>query len=174
MKRSLLTLIGVVVVVIGATSVAIAVTDLSEPTDDGTVVRSDEDIDPDECNAIHNIDACSEEQLIQLGLYPRVQEPAPIESVAMRIAESFPPQYFVEILYGLRNGCIEPDDYEVTRDGNRIDIAVTVLAPAPEVNILCTQIYGTGTYNVALGTDFQPGDTYTVNVNDQTTTFVAQ
>jgi hypothetical protein len=174
MKRSLLTLIGVIVVVIGAASVATALTDLSEPTDGWTMVRSDEDIDPDQCNPIHNINACSEEELIQLGIYPRVQELAPIEDVAIRIAESFPPQYFVEIRYGLRNGCIQADDYEVTRDGNRIDIAVTVFAPAPEANIICTQLYGTDTRNVVLGTDFQPGETYTVNVNDQTTTFVAQ
>lgn len=177
MKRSLLTLIGVIAVLITVAGAASALSDNleGETTNGDTPIRSDDGIDPDECDAIHNIDACTEEELIQLGVYPRVQQLAPIESVDVIVAESFPPQYFVEVGYGLPSGCVQRDDYEVTRDGNRIDIAVTILMPAPDVMVACTMIYGYDSYNVPLGIDFQSGESYTVVVNDdRTETFVAQ
>ena len=37
---------------------------------DGKVVTSIDDIDPDVCNAIHNINACTPEELEELGLSP--------------------------------------------------------------------------------------------------------
>ncbi len=100
--------------------------------------------------------------------------PAPIETVRINVAESFPPQYFVAITSGLPNGCIRFNDIEVARDGTMIAIAVTNLAPTDE-GVMCTQVYGTVENNVQLGTDFQPGVTYTVNVNNSVIeTFEAQ
>lgn len=104
-----------------------------------------------------------------------VKVPAPIESVDIVVAESFPPQYFVHIVSGLPNGCVEFYGYEETREGNSISITVTNLEPAPTNNTLaCAAIYLTQETSVALGKDFESGETYTVMVNDVTETFEAQ
>lgn len=99
--------------------------------------------------------------------------PAPIERVQINIAESFPPQYFVIVTSGLPNGCVKFDEYKVRRLGKTINIDVTNLEPA-DTDVVCTQVYGTVDSNIALGSEFEPGETYTVHVNSVTETFVAQ
>ena len=97
---------------------------------------------------------------------------APIEEVQVRIAESFPPQIFVYIRGGLADGCTTFHEEKVERSGNIISINVTTQRPKDAV---CTQVYGTFERNVALGSDFTSGVTYTVNVNDaKPVAFVAQ
>ena len=103
-----------------------------------------------------------------------VKVPAPIESVEIIVAESFPPQYFVHVISGLPNGCVEFYGYEESRSGNAITITVTNLEPAPSEQVACTAIYLTHELSVPLGTDFQPGETYTVKVNEVIETFVAE
>ena len=98
---------------------------------------------------------------------------APIDRVEILVAESFPPQYFVEVESGLRNGCEEFDRYEVERKGETITVTVTNLEPAAK-DIACTEEYRTVMSNVPMGSDFEPGRTYTVLVNDVTETFVTQ
>ena len=101
--------------------------------------------------------------------------PAPIESVEIIVAESFPPQYFAHVVSGLPNGCVEFYGYEETREGNTVTITVTNLEPAPSNNTLaCAAIYLTHEAGVALGTDFMSGETYTLKVNGVVATFVAQ
>ncbi|MCH8825828.1 MAG: hypothetical protein IIB16_02635 [Chloroflexi bacterium] len=101
--------------------------------------------------------------------------PAPIESVEINIAESFPPQYFVAIKSGLPSGCAEFRGYDVSREGNTVNIEVTNLEPAPGQLIACTAIYGYHDTNINLGSDFTGGETYSVVVNGLVTeTFVAQ
>ena len=99
---------------------------------------------------------------------------AVIESVSVRIAESYPPQYFVDVVSGLPNACVEFYGYEEDRDGATITITVYNLEPAPSQQIACAEIYTTHEFVVPLGSDFQPGETYTVRVNETTTTFVAE
>ncbi len=99
---------------------------------------------------------------------------APIGGVEISIAESYPPQYFVRVLSALPNGCARFDDYGVVREGDLIKIKVTNSVPAPGGLMACTMIYGTAEHIIALGTEFTPGETYTVEVNDVTETFVAQ
>ena len=101
-----------------------------------------------------------------------VEVPAPIDSVEINIAESFPPQYFVAVKSGLPNACYEFDRYEVDRDGETVRITVTNLKP--EEPMMCAEIYGAVESNITLGIDFDGGKTYTVYVNDVTETFVAQ
>lgn len=96
---------------------------------------------------------------------------APIHEVEISIAESYPPQVFVYIKGGLSDGCTAFHDLETTRNGDTIDIKVTVQR---EKNRECTAIYGYFEKNVALGTDFIVGKTYTVNVNSETRTFSVQ
>lgn len=97
--------------------------------------------------------------------------PAPIEEVDVRFAESYPIQVFVYIRGGLSDGCTEFYEHIVTRDGNDITIDVSTIRPA---DAMCTEQYRTFEKNVALGTDFVSGETYTVKVNEVTETFVMQ
>ena len=103
-----------------------------------------------------------------------VEVPAPIESVDIAVAESFPPQYFVHVVSGRPSGCVEFYGYEESRSGNVITITVTNLEPAPTEPVACAAIYLTHEFSVPLGKDFEPGETYTVQVNDVTETIVAQ
>lgn len=102
----------------------------------------------------------------------RRAELAPIDEVDIRIAESMPPQYFLHIVAGLPSGCAERDRHEVSREGDVITVTVWNTMPSGEA--ICTMIYGMYEIDVALGSDFEPGETYTVRVNDQVTTFRAQ
>jgi hypothetical protein len=102
------------------------------------------------------------------------RELAPIERVEMRIAESFPPQYFVAVTSGLPNGCAKFDHYTVERDGDTIKVTVWNTVPADPRVVLCTMVYGMVQHNIALGSDFQSGRTYTLDVNGMKQTFIAQ
>jgi hypothetical protein len=97
--------------------------------------------------------------------------PAQIEEVGIRFAESDPPQVFVYIKGGLPDGCTTFHEINTERDGMTVNITVTTQRPA---DMECTAVYTTFEENVALGSDFVSGETYTVNVNDYTTTFTMQ
>ena len=104
-----------------------------------------------------------------------VEEPAPIVSAELTIAESFPPQYFAAIVSAQPNGCTRFSGFELERAGTLIEITVYNTVPENLAVVLCTAIYGETTSNVALGSDFEPGETYTLRVNGASATyFVAQ
>jgi len=105
----------------------------------------------------------------------REEVEAPVESFELLILESFPPQYNVEIVSGLPNGCHLFERYEVERDGSSTDIKITVWNTIPiGDDIACTEIYGTHAGTATLGSDFESGTEYTLTVGDLTKTFVAQ
>lgn len=105
----------------------------------------------------------------------RVEVEAPVESFELLILESFPPQYNVEIVSGLSNGCHLFERYEVERDGSSTDIKITVWNTIPEGDdIACTDVYGIHEGTASLGSDFESGTEYTLTVGDLTETFVAQ
>jgi len=97
--------------------------------------------------------------------------PAPIHEVDVLFMESFPVQVGVRIKGGLRDGCTTFHDTVVKREGNVIDIRVTTQRPKDAV---CSQVYGFFEKNLNLGSDFTSGESYTLQVNDHITTFVAQ
>ena len=97
--------------------------------------------------------------------------PAPIHEVQVNIAESFPPQIFVYIKGGLADACTTFYELTVERSGNIINIEVTTQRPKEAI---CAQVYGYFEENVALGIEFTSGETYTINVNDETTSFLMQ
>ncbi|MEX0761122.1 MAG: hypothetical protein WD208_10855 [Dehalococcoidia bacterium] len=99
---------------------------------------------------------------------------APVASVELAVMESFPVQYGVHIVTEQPSGCVEHDTHTVERDGTTINITVTNLEPAdPET--ICTMILKMHETNINLGSDFESGVEYTVNVNDQVQeTFIAQ
>jgi hypothetical protein len=104
----------------------------------------------------------------------RYAEAAPIDGLDVRVAESFPPQYFLNVQAGLPSGCAQQYTHSFTRSGNVIE--VEVLNSFPEGGTFCTAIYGMYEVNIALGSDFVSGQTYTISVNAGAakTEFVAQ
>jgi hypothetical protein len=97
---------------------------------------------------------------------------APIDGVGVRVLESNPPQYMLNVRAGLPGGCAQKNRHEMQRAVEAI--TVTVLNWMPTGNPPCTMIYGSYELNINLGSDFQRGTTYSVSVNDKRTTFVAQ
>jgi hypothetical protein len=76
------------------------------------------------------------------------------------------------VVSGLPSGCVSFAGYTAERDGSTIRIEISNFAPAGDA--ICTMIYGMHEIVVDLGTDFDSGETYTVNVNGQALTFTAQ
>lgn len=106
--------------------------------------------------------------------FETVRALAPIELVEIRIAEPFTPLYFAHIVSAQPNGCVRFESLETERNGETIDIRVWNRVPAEGELVACTMIFGTTDHSVPLGTDFEAGRTYTLNVNDETITFEAQ
>ena len=93
---------------------------------------------------------------------------APIHEVEVLFMESFPVQVGVRIKGGLRDGCTIYREAAVTREGNTINIEVTVQKPKDRA---CPAVYTYFERNLNLGSDFTAGATYKLKVNDYTTTF---
>jgi len=94
---------------------------------------------------------------------------APIDRLDVLIRESAPPQVTLKVTAGLPNGCAQQGSHSVTRAGDTF--TVTVLNTMPDGNPVCDLRYGIYELNVRLEGEFRPGATYTVQVNDKTTTF---
>lgn len=97
---------------------------------------------------------------------------APIDRLDVRVLESSPPQYVLSIRAGLPGGCAEKNSHVAERSVEAI--TVTVLNWMPAGSQPCTMIYGSYELNINVGSDFRPGTTYSVIVNDKRTVFVAQ
>ena len=95
-------------------------------------------------------------------------KPAPIHEVEVYFMESFPVQVGVHIQGGLSDGCTTFHNIEVTREGNHVSILVTVQRPK---DVACPAVYTTFEKTINLGSDFTEGVTYTLDVNDYSTTF---
>ncbi len=105
---------------------------------------------------------------VDLG-YEVVDEIAPIESVGILVLKSYPEQFVVQVISGIPSGCASFGRADVAREGTDIHISVYNSVPAPEqlAVMSCIAIYGIHEENVALGSDFERGVTYSVYVNDQ-------
>jgi hypothetical protein len=97
--------------------------------------------------------------------------PAPIHEVQVSLLKSNPPQIGVYIKGGLPDGCTTVNNIEVTREGNMVNLKVTVQRPKDKA---CPAIYTYFERDVNLGSGFTFGTTYTLRVNDYTTTFAYQ
>jgi hypothetical protein len=93
---------------------------------------------------------------------------APIHEVTVSILKSNPPQIAVLIKGGLRDGCTAFYNIEVTREGTSVNIKVYTCHPKDQA---CPAIYTFFEKYINLGSDFTMVTTYTLNVNDYTTTF---
>jgi hypothetical protein len=97
---------------------------------------------------------------------------APIDAASIRVLESHPPQYVLDVTAGLPNGCARASGYDVDRLGDTVRVRVYNTMPTGKV--ACTLIYGTYQLNIPLGSDFQSGREYRVDVNGQLLTLRAQ
>lgn len=93
---------------------------------------------------------------------------APIHEVNIDLLMSDPPQIGVYIKGGLADGCTKFNNIMITREGTTVNLEVTVRHPK---DTACPAIYTYFEENITLGSDFTSGTTYTLNVNDFTTTF---
>jgi len=104
---------------------------------------------------------------------PMVEVWAPIESIEVLILESFPPQYSVRVVSGLPNTCVVFSGYNVIRHGDTIRVEVVNLEPA-DGGTSCAELYRIIEHYISIGSDFVPGKSYTIVVNDVTEAFIAQ
>ena len=104
---------------------------------------------------------------------PRREVRATIVRVSVRVAESYPPQYFADVTSALPDGCTQFSRFAVRREDRTLYVDVFVTRPASDA-VMCTMIYGEHESAVPLGGDFSPGETYKLEVNGQRETFVAQ
>ena len=102
---------------------------------------------------------------------------SPIESAEIMVLESAPPQYQLRIISGLPkgSGCSQFNGYEIRRsESNDIEVVVTHHEVADRM-VICTADFPIVETFVPLGSDFEPGEKYTVRVNSDTvTSFSAQ
>lgn len=107
--------------------------------------------------------------------YERDVVKAPIESAEVLVLESFPPQYRLHVVSGLPSGCAAFDHWTVDLDEESKTFTVELFnsVPAEGADVVCTMIYGMIEHSIPLE-NVESGATYTVKVNDFTTTFEAQ
>ena len=102
---------------------------------------------------------------------------SPIESAEVVVLEGAPPQYQLRVVSGMPkgSGCSQFNGYEIRRrESNSIEVAITHHQVADPL-VMCTADYPVVETDVLLGSDFEPGVEYTVNVNSDTTrSFVAR
>lgn len=108
--------------------------------------------------------------------YERELVKAPIESIDVAILESFPVQYRLQVVSGVPGGCARFDHWTVDLDeeSNVFTVELFNSMPAAHEEVVCTAIYGMIEHSIPLTGVSDAGATYTVNVHDKTTTFVAQ
>jgi hypothetical protein len=102
-----------------------------------------------------------------------VEVRAPIVRVSVRVAESFPPQYFADVVSALPDGCARFARTALRREGATLFVDVFNTRPAGD-DVACTMIYGERETAIALGSEFTSGAAYTLDVNGTRQTFVAQ
>ena len=102
---------------------------------------------------------------------------SPIHSAEIEIMEGAPTQYQLHVVSAMPVGssCSQFNGYEIRRrESNEIEVVITHHQVTGR-NVICTKDYPMVETNVPLGSDFEPGEKYTVRVNtDTVTSFVAQ
>lgn len=102
-----------------------------------------------------------------------IKATAPIESIEILVAESYPPQYFALVVSGLQNSCVRYGGFYLNRNGDKINIEMVNWKPADQ-DTPCLEVYTEIQTNIPLGSDFESDKKYIVDVNGKTETFIAQ
>ena len=105
-----------------------------------------------------------------------VEVPARVERVEVSISKSVPPEYSLTVVSVLNStSCSRFEGYEVTRSESTVSVTVTNLEVAPGQLVPCTDDLGFVETEIALGSGFMTGESYTVVVNGEVTeSFVAK
>lgn len=90
-----------------------------------------------------------------------------VESINVRIAESFPVQVYARIQGWLGDGCTELGSISQNRSGNIINVEITTHRPAQAT---CTMALVGWEENLRLEGEFPPGD-YELTVNGKSVVF---
>lgn len=93
-----------------------------------------------------------------------VDEPAPIESVAIAIIPGRPPIAELVVVSGLPNACYQFKEHRLIREGDRFTVEIINLREGGE-QVACAEIYGMHTTRIPLGRDFSSCRTYEVMAN---------
>ena len=96
-----------------------------------------------------------------------VIEKAPIDDVRLDVAGTSAVTVYIK--GGLPNSCYQFDNIKSTREGDTFTLTVTIKRPNDDR--ICAQIYGSFEKAVNLEPPLTPGKTYTLQVNDYTTSF---
>jgi hypothetical protein len=95
-----------------------------------------------------------------------MEEPAPVESVAIEVTATDPVAADLVMVTGLPNGCYSFNGYDLEREGDTFQVTVTNVRPDDDA-LMCTMIYGTETTRIPLAGDIEACETYTVVVNGE-------
>ena len=101
-----------------------------------------------------------------------VQVTAGILRTELLILESFPIQYRLLVVSSLPNGCVSFGGYTLARDGYNFRVTVFNYLPTDR-NVACTADFRTVETSIALSSDLEPSQSYTVLVNEETISFSA-
>ncbi len=96
---------------------------------------------------------------------------SPIENAEIMVLERAPPQYLLRVVSGLPkgSGCSQFNGYEIRRrESNEIEVVVTHHEIADQ-QVVCTADFPIVETNVPLGSNFEPGEEYTIRVNSDIT-----
>ena len=99
---------------------------------------------------------------------------SPVQSAEVAISESAPHQHTLRVVSGLPrgSGCSQFNGYEIQRASPyQLDVVVTHHEVSDPL-VVCTADFPILETAVPLGSDFEPGAEYSVNVNDDTTVTV--
>jgi len=102
------------------------------------------------------------------GASPVDESEVRVESIELLTLESFPVQIHAVLKGTLRDGCVQIDDVDVTREGNTFKLA---LVTSRLENARCTDERQPFEQNVPLDVFGLPAGSYTVNAGDVSTTF---
>ena len=97
---------------------------------------------------------------------------APIEGVTLSVRALNPPQYILEVTYGLPDACHTLDRTDMQRSGTEITVFLTNRVVPGDT--ACSEIYRSETHAFALGGEFDLGTTYAVRANDWRTSFTTE
>lgn len=142
------------------------------------VARTQESLKPGEAyRIIVNGQSTSSFYIPEADFGHSVEAPSLVESAAIEILESFPPQYQLRVVSGMPkgSGCSRFNGYQIDRtDPTNIVVEVTHHELADEF-VICTTDFPIVETTIPLGSGFQSGVEYTVVVNEGTeVSFVAQ
>ncbi len=111
------------------------------------------------------------------GLRDTVLAQSPIESAEVLSSETLPLQYHLRVVSGLPkgSGCSQSNGYEIRRRSpDEMDVAITH-HEVDDPFVVCTADFPIIETIVPLGSDFEPGVEYSIDVNEDTpVTFLAR